>query len=78
MGIAKRLVWGVEMSEATFQRTDVPYSMVLDWCEKQFGQAHRWPIGWHDPVSAHAWGHDGQRFVFANEDDCMLFVMRWA
>lgn len=73
----RKLISGKLFYEARFQRRDQPYSMVIEWCTERFGDPHRWPMGWHEPLPAHSWSHNAGSFFFSTESDCMQFMMRW-
>ena len=72
------ILGGVTWHVASFNRIDVPYSMVLEWCAERFGPGHRWPIGFHDPAERMSWGHDGGNFYFRDDGDYTLFQLRWS
>ena len=63
-----------------FQRIDVPFSMVLEWCNLQFGRVTPpMEVYW----SAHKqmdwrWAFDGGNFYFHDMDDAMAFALRWS
>lgn len=75
---SKKIISGVMWHQSKFQRIDVPFSMVVEWCIDQFGPGHRWPIAWHDPIDTFTWSYDGGNFYFRNENDKIMFDMRWS
>ena len=70
------ILGGVTWQVVPFNRIDIPYSMVLEWCVDRFGPSHRWPIGFHDPAERLNWGHDGGNFYFREDAERMLFLLR--
>ena len=65
-----------------FQRLDVAYSMVVEWCEEQFGGSHtvRTASGLHsasDTIDTVRWMEDGGNFYFRSPADRVLFNLRW-
>lgn len=53
-----------------FQRLDVPFSMVIEWCIEQYGTGV-------DPKQPR-WWTSGSDFHFAEESDYALFVLKWS
>lgn len=65
-----------------FQRLDVAYSIVVAWCEEQFGGSHtvRTASGLHlstDTIDTVRWMEDGGNFYFRSPADRVLFNLRW-
>lgn len=73
----RKLIAGKWWYQSRWNRIDVPYSIVLEWCCEQFGAPHRWPIAWHASADAHNWGSDGGNFFFRSIQDKIMFDMRW-
>ena len=65
---------------ATIHVDSTKHRPAMKWCEQQFGK--RWNLlDYPDGSWASFWGgtanHDQYRFVFVNEEDAVLFSLRW-
>ena len=52
------------------QRGNSPWRPCVDWCKEQFGYANYLLMVW-------CYNGDGE-FEFQNEEDAVLFTLRWA
>ena len=73
---------GKRFYRCRFQRLDVAYSMVVEWCEEQFGGSHtvRTSNGLYSTdgtIDTVRWMEDGGNFYFRSPDDRLLFNLRW-
>ena len=72
-------LYGKNLYYSTFQRIDVPYSIVLQWCYEQFGEPFELATmsGQILIESNSTWSYVGSRFYFENFQDYLLFEMTW-
>lgn len=73
---------GVSFYYAAYQRLDVPYSIVLEWCNDHFGIEGSNKTEYYSSMTAKAktirWMADGSNFYFKNPDDFALFRLTWS
>jgi len=65
-----------------FQRLDVAYSIVVEWCEEQFGGSHtvRTANGLYSAdgtIATVRWMENAGNFYFKSQEDRLLFTLRW-
>lgn len=72
-------LYGKNLYYSSFQRTDVPYSIVVQWCYDQLGEPFELTTisGQVLIKNNSTWTYLGSKFYFENVQDHLLFEMTW-